>query len=440
MGVSGSGKSTLGRALADSLSWTFIEGDDFHPPANVEKMRRGEPLNDVDRQPWLQALNARLREHATDSTGAILACSALKKTYREVLSAGVADLQYVFLCGDPAVIRQRLANRAGHFMPASLLDSQIETLEPPKDAVFVRIDLPTADQVNIVTYALGLIDQTRYATTVIANGLAFPEGPRWHDQCLWFTDQHAQAIYQLTPAGQLTRVIATTDRPGGLGWLPDGRLLVVYMRERRVMQLTNGSLQEYADLSDYASFDCNDMLVDPRGRVYVGNFGYDLHGGAPLKNAEIILVDTDGHIEVLTDSVIFPNGCVLTPDGNELIVAETFAHRLTRLRLDGRGRCIGQSLWADLGEATPDGICLDADGAIWVASPGTREVMRVQHGGSILARCQTRGTPYACMLGGHARRTLYVCSAETDDPETAAEQKSGRIEQVEVEVPGTGVP
>ena len=138
--------------------------------------------------------------------------------------------------------------------------------------------------------------------------------------------------------------------------------------------------------------------------------------------------------------MIFPNGCVLTPDGSELIVAETFAHRLTRLQLNAQGRCLEQSLWADLGEATPDGICLDADGAIWVASPGTREVMRVQQGGAILDRCETRGTPYACMLGGEGRRMLYVCTAETDDPDAAARLKSGRIEQVEVAVPGAGLP
>ena len=160
MGVSGSGKSTLGRALAESLSWHFIEGDDFHPAENIDKMGRGEPLNDADRRPWLAALNARLGEHAAAEEGAVLACSALKKVYREQLSDGLADVHFVFLCGDPAVIRQRLVKRAGHFMPASLLDSQIETLEPPDDAVFVRIDLPTADQVNIVIYALDLITTT----------------------------------------------------------------------------------------------------------------------------------------------------------------------------------------------------------------------------------------------------------------------------------------
>ena len=281
---------------------------------------------------------------------------------------------------------------------------------------------------------------TNYSTSVIAAGLAFPEGPRWHEQRLWFTDQHAHAIYHLAPEGKLTQVATTTDRPGGLGWLPDGRLLVVYMRERRVMLLTNGALVKYADLSQFASFDCNDMLVDARGRVYVGNFGFDLHGGAPLKTAELLLIDTDGTIEVLTDTVVFPNGCVLTPDGRELICAETFAHRLTRLQLDARGRWMQQTLWADLGAATPDGICLDTEGAIWVASPGTQAVIRVQQGGTILDRCRTRGTPYACMLGGARRRTLYVCTAETDDPRAAATMKSGRIERVEVAVAGAGLP
>ena len=160
MGVSGSGKTTLGRALAETLSWHFIEGDDFHPPGNVDKMRRGQQLTDADRRPWLAALNAVLRKHMADREGAVLACSALKKAYREQLSAGLDDPRFVVLCGDPTVIRQRLTERAGHFMPASLLDSQIEALEPPVDAVFVRIDLPTADQVSFITSALDLITAT----------------------------------------------------------------------------------------------------------------------------------------------------------------------------------------------------------------------------------------------------------------------------------------
>ena len=130
-----------------------------------------------------------------------------------------------------------------------------------------------------------------YQAEVVAEGLAFPEGPRWHDRRFWFTDQHARRVYAMTSGGALEVIADTTDLPGGLGWLPDGRLLVVYMTERRVMQLTDDGLVEYADLSAHASFHCNDMLVDPQGRVYVGNFGFDLHGGGAVDNAELVLVE-----------------------------------------------------------------------------------------------------------------------------------------------------
>jgi sugar lactone lactonase YvrE len=196
----------------------------------------------------------------------------------------------------------------------------------------------------------------------------------------------------------------------------------------------------YADLSPYASFHCNDMLVDPAGRVYAGNFGFDLHGGAAETPAELLLVDTDGGVQLLSDQVIFPNGAVMTQDRRQLIVAETFAHRLTGFSLDQQGRVEHSSLWADLGDRTPDGICLDQQGMIWVASPATREVIRVQQGGAIVDRCATIGTPYACMLGGTQRRTLYLCTSESDDPDKALASRSGRIEYVEVAVGGAGYP
>ena len=279
-----------------------------------------------------------------------------------------------------------------------------------------------------------------YETEISATGLAFPEGPRWHDDRLWFTDQHARRIYAMQASGALQTVAHTSDLPGGLGWLPDGTLLVVYMTQRRIMRLSGTKLHPYADLSQHARFHCNDMVVDAVGRVYAGNFGFDLHGGAAMRATEIILIDSDGAIEPFATDVVFPNGSVITPDGTQLLVAETFAHRISAFDLDSDGRLQSRWVWAELGEATPDGICLDREGALWVASPGTREVIRVKQDGDILARCTTRGTPYACMLGGHGRRTLFVCSAETDDPDQAARRKSGRIEQVDVAAPGAGRP
>ncbi len=278
-----------------------------------------------------------------------------------------------------------------------------------------------------------------YETDISATGLAFPEGPRWHDGHLWFTDQHACRIYKMETSGTLQMVAQTADLPGGLGWLPDGTLLVVYMTQRRIMRLSGTELQPYADLSPHARFHCNDMVVDGAGRVYAGNFGFDLHGGEEMRSTEIVLVDTDGKIEAFARDVVFPNGSAITPDGEQLLVAETFAHRISEFRLDSRGRMQSRQVWAELGEATPDGLCLDRTGALWVASPGTDELIRVQQGGAILERCRTRGTPYACMLGGEERRTLFACTSETDDPTQAARLKSGRIEQARVDVPGAGL-
>lgn len=277
---------------------------------------------------------------------------------------------------------------------------------------------------------------TLYRCETRAEGLAFPEGPRWHAGRFWCTDQHARAILSMDGSGPPEVVAATDDLPGGLGWLPDGRLLVVYMTERRVMQWSRGGLVEYCDLAALASFHCNDMVVDALGRTYVGNFGYDLHGGAAQAPAELVLIDLDGRPERFADQLVFPNGSVITPEGDTLLVAETFAHRITAFGLDARGRMRSRRLWAGLGGLTPDGICLDVEGALWVASPGTGTLVRVAAGGALLDRCETRGTPYACMLGGEDHRTLLVCTSETDDPAQAARLRSGRIEQVRVAVPG----
>jgi sugar lactone lactonase YvrE len=279
-----------------------------------------------------------------------------------------------------------------------------------------------------------------FKTAVEVEDLAFPEGPRWHHDRLWFTDQHARKVHALAADGRLVTIARTQDLPGGLCWLPDGSTLVVYMTERRLMRLPPPSLSQYVDLSSHASFHCNDMVADASGRVYAGNFGFDLHGGAPVGSAEILLVDTDGTVEVFATDVVFPNGSVITPDGDKLLVAETFGKRISAFALDAKGRMQSRSIWADLDGATPDGICLDADLALWIASPGTSELFRICEGGEILARCETLGTPYACMLGGNDRRTLYVCTSETDSPEAALRLRSGRIEKVRVDVPGVGLP
>jgi sugar lactone lactonase YvrE len=277
-------------------------------------------------------------------------------------------------------------------------------------------------------------------TRVLADRLMFPEAPRWHAGRLWLTDQHARQVLTLDAEGEVNIVVETDDLPGGLGWLADGSLAVVEMTQRRILRLTDDGVTVYADLSGLASFHCNDMVIDALGRAYVGNFGYDLHGGAAVAPAELIRVDAAGDARVVARDLIFPNGMVIVPDGGTLIVAETFASRLTAYTIDSDGSLGDRWVWAELGEAAPDGICLDSDGALWVASPATAEVLRVHAGGHVSDRLRTAGTPYACMLGGPGRRTLFVMTSETDDPAQARRLRSGRIESTEVRFPAAGLP
>jgi sugar lactone lactonase YvrE len=240
--------------------------------------------------------------------------------------------------------------------------------------------------------------------------------------------------------GQTEILAEIDDLPGGLGWLPDGRLLMVSMTRRVLLVLTKQGFQPYADLHDLASFHCNDLVVDNRGNAYAGNFGFDLHGGKAQSPAELVFVGPDGSTRVVAQELIFPNGAVITPDGKTLIVAETFASRLTAFSITEDGSLTERRLWAPLGEANPDGICLDDEGAIWVAAPNLGQVLRVTEGGKVDRRLQPKGDPYACMLGGKESRTLFITSSETDNPEQARRQKSGRIEMVEVAVAGAGLP
>lgn len=280
------------------------------------------------------------------------------------------------------------------------------------------------------------------ALRTIREGLAFPEGPRWRDGRLWLSDMHDHRVLAMDPDGGGEEIVAEVPgRPSGLGWLPDGRLLVVSMEDRRLLRLEPGGLVEHADLSALASFHCNDMVVDAHGRAFVGNFGFDLHDeGATRRPAELIRVDPDGRAEVVADDLRFPNGTVITPDGCTLVVGESFGARLTAFDLGEDGSLSRRRVWAQLEGAVPDGVCLDAEGAIWVASPVSNEVLRVREGGEVADRVPTTQMAIACMLGGADRRTLYVLTAATTHPEEAARLRSGRVEALAVEVPGAGLP
>ena len=174
-------------------------------------------------------------------------------------------------------------------------------------------------------------------TTPLVDGLVFPEDPRWHDGKLWFSDIHAQRVMTVDPAGHTDTVVDVPDLPSGLGWLPDGRLLMVSALERRLLGWTPRGLTEVADLRPFAPYPCNDMVVDSHGRAYVGHLGYDVFGGQPLAPGTILLAKMDGSVQVAAEGLHFPNGTVLTPDGSTLVVSESYAGRLTAFRVTEDG-------------------------------------------------------------------------------------------------------
>jgi len=279
-----------------------------------------------------------------------------------------------------------------------------------------------------------------YSTYVVVNNLVFPESPRWHQDRFWFADQFTGDVLTLSLDGLVEIVTTLSDHVGGIGWLPDGTLLVVGMTERLLHRLAPQGLEVYANLSGLASFHCNDLLVDAQGGAYVSEFGYDMLGGAPTVSTKLIRVDADGRPRAIGGPLVFPNGMAMTPDDSTLIVAETYAHRLSSFSVSPGGELNDHRTWADLGATTPDGICLDAEGALWVASPSTRELLRVREGGEVLDQVRTFGAPYACTLGGPDGNILYVCTAESHNPSQALREPSGRIEVVNVPIPRAGRP
>ena len=276
-------------------------------------------------------------------------------------------------------------------------------------------------------------------TTILVDGLQFPEGPRWHDGRLWFSDMNSRIVMALDLSGKLESIVRVPGSPSGLGWLPDGRLLIVSMSDRRLLRFENGKLTQVADLFSMASYHCNDMVVDKKGRSYIGNFGFDLGSFQERIPAEIIMVRPDGDAVVAARDLLFPNGTVITPDGKTLIVAETFGQQLTAFDILPDGMLASRRVWAEMKGYYPDGICLDEAGGIWVASPEKHTgVLRVLEGGRITHRVSVETNAYACMLGNHDRRTLFVLTAGAFNSRQA--DAGGRIEMVRVETPGAGLP
>ncbi len=276
---------------------------------------------------------------------------------------------------------------------------------------------------------------------MLAEGFGFVEGPRWRDGRLWFSDMGSKQVLTVDLDGQVDEVCEVTARPSGIGWLPDGRMLVVSMNDRRILRLeADGSLVEHADLSELASAPCNDMVVDGRGNAYVGNPGYDMRNPpSPLPTAELVLVRADGSAEVVDREVLFPNGPAVTPDGRTLIVAETMGRRLTAFDIEEDGTLSNRRTFADLGSRLPDGIALDAEGAVWFADAGGDACVRVREGGEVTDVVDTGRGCFACALGGPDRTTLFLLTGEGFSGE-AMRKRSGAIEVVDVTVPGAGTP
>ena len=279
------------------------------------------------------------------------------------------------------------------------------------------------------------------ATTVLLDRLLFPDCARWHEGRLWFSDTHDGRVWAMTETGQAEPVATVPGRPGGLGWLPDGRLLVVSTTGRSLQRLDPGGLVDVCDLSVFSPHPWNDLVVDADGRAYVGGFGHDVAAGDEPAGAPLVCVEPDGEAWVVVDRLLFPNGIAVVdePEGRILVVAEAYGQRLSAYDLLADGSVAHPRVWSDLRPNVPDGIAVDAAGAVWVADPVLKGLMRVAEGMGTVDWIPTgdRGA-YACALGGSDGHTLYVCTSGTSNPNRTARERSGRIEAVRVDVPAPG--
>jgi len=281
---------------------------------------------------------------------------------------------------------------------------------------------------------------------VFIEGLYFGEGPRWRDGKLWFSDFFDQAVKSVDSKGEVEVMVELTDRPSGLGWLPDGHLLIVAMRTRRVLRMEAEGLVEHADLSGMASEMLNDMVVDAAGRAYVGNFGFDLDHAMHTRGVEAVLanhptavlarVDPDGSVHTAATGLHFPNGSAITRDGKMLVVAETLALRLTAFDVAADGGLSNQRVWAPVGMRAPDGICMDRNGHVWIANAIGPECVLIAPGGEVVATVETDQSCFACALGGDDGKTLYLLTAPSSMGDVARASRQGRVLCARIETPG----
>jgi sugar lactone lactonase YvrE len=279
------------------------------------------------------------------------------------------------------------------------------------------------------------------STTVFADDFVFLEGPRWRGDKLWLSDIHGHAVYTLTMDGQRSKVVDVPGKPSGIGFLPDGTPLIISMHDRQLMKLINGKLERHADLSALCPYEINDMVVDKKGNAYVGNIGFDLLNQEKFKPTNFVLVTANGDVREVATDLAVPNGPVVTPDGKTLIVAESWAQRLTAFTINDDGSLSDRRVFADLGDAAPDGICLDAEGAVWLAAFNQDHFIRVLEGGEITHRVKVvKRSPVACTLGGPDGCTLFGLTYQGSIQDMGRGKAASRVEIAQVDVPASGSP
>jgi sugar lactone lactonase YvrE len=290
----------------------------------------------------------------------------------------------------------------------------------------------------------------------VVTGMSFVECPRWHEQRIWFSDFYTFRVYSAAEDGSDLRAEAEVPhQPSGLGWLPDGRLLVISMRDARLLRREkDGSLVPHADLADNVRGYPNDMVVDSHGRAFIGEFGFDLMAGAPVEPGCLLRVDPDGTVTKVAEDMWFPNGSVITDD-DVLLVCETFGNRVTAFDITPDGGLTNRRAWATFGDlptdrdvekALPqavvgaDGCCMDAEGALWIADAVGGRVLRVRRGGEIDEEIHPGTGTFACMLGGADGRTLFLCTAPDFHEQARKNARESELLTIRVDTPHAGLP
>lgn len=277
------------------------------------------------------------------------------------------------------------------------------------------------------------IAETGTEPTPLAGGFCFGEGPRWFEGLLWFSDMLGEAVHTVGLNGAMTTLPVPGHTPTGLGFRPDGSLLISSAEDRQVLAYDGDTVRILVDLSDRVPADLGDMVVDSRGRCYVGSQAYT--GGV------IVRIDPDGSAHTVATDLDFPNGMVITDDGSTLIVAESMGRRLTRYTIDATGGLRDRRIFADGLDGPPDGITLDAAGGIWTSMTLANQFERVTEGGDVTDRIALGDrAAIACTLGGPDRRTLFLLSSPDAYPKRLIGTRDSRLDTVTVQVPGAGLP